>query len=171
MKLEWMGKYRPFVEAMVRYGNAYAQAVNVQGVITDPPISSSELQVMEYILENEERNDNMKQIAARLQISQSSFSKMVKQLVTKGLLEKYHSRNNQKNVIIRLTDHAREVYEEYANGPQTDVWRDSFALLDQLGPGALEIITQMLNQHCKYLHDEIGSVDNEEERDELIKIE
>ena len=90
MKLEWMGKHRAAVEAMIRCGNSYSQGVNLRGLMTDKvDISAAELQVMEYILENEERRENMSQVAARLDISQSSFSKLVSELVRLGLLEKY----------------------------------------------------------------------------------
>ena len=52
MKLEWMGDYRPVIEAMIGMCNAYSQVVNLE-VFRDGTVSVSpaELQVMEYILE------------------------------------------------------------------------------------------------------------------------
>ena len=98
MKLEWMGAHRAAVEALIRCGNSYSQNVNLRGMMTEAvDISAAELQVMEYILENEERRENMSQVAARLDISQSSFSKIVAQLCRLGLLEKYRTCRNRKN--------------------------------------------------------------------------
>ena len=129
MKLEWMGKHRAAVEAMIRCGNSYSQGVNLRGLMTDKvDISAAELQVMEYILENEERRENMSQVAARLDISQSSFSKLVSELVRLGLLEKYRTSNNRKNVIIQPTDFAREVYQQYA----VDALRSWQPIFDEL---------------------------------------
>ena len=172
MALEWMGKYRAYVEAMVRYGNAYAQAVNIAGVMEDPPITSAQLQVLEYILENETRHDNMASIAARLQISQSSFSKIAKQLVTKNLLERYHLKNNKKEVILQVTDHGREIYEQYATGPRTEVWRKSFAMLDTLDENTVQLITHMLDLHADYLYNGISKASMQEDNTPvLVKIQ
>ena len=168
--LAWMREYRKFVEAMVRYGNAYSQAVNIKGVIDDPPLDSTELQVMEYILENEDVHDNMSTIANRLQISQSSFSRISNRLVKYGLLEKYHLSNNRKDIIIQLTPHARKVYEEYANGPRTEVWRKTFEILDTLPAEEVQKIIQLLDMHSEYLYRGIGRI-GEKEHPTLVKID
>lgn len=136
MKLEWMGTHRAAVEAVIRYGNSYAQGLNLQGLVTEAAsISAAELQVMEYILENEERRDNMSQVAARLEISQSSFSKIVSQLCRMGLLEKYRTCRNRKNVIVQPTDLAREIYRQYAEEALRG-WTPFFEQLDSMGPEA-----------------------------------
>lgn len=173
MKLEWMGKYRAFVEAMIRFGNSYIQIVNVQGIICDDAnISPSELQVMEYILENEERHENMSQVAGRLQISQSSFSKIVKQLVSKGLLEKYHTASNRKNIIVRPSELAREVYDKYSRSSHTACWRRMFALFDSLDEGAVSAFTEALNIFSNDAMTSLERLNKREDEDqELIRIE
>jgi DNA-binding MarR family transcriptional regulator len=87
MKLAWMGEYRDVVEALIRYCNVYAasykpEAMNYNGI----SFSFSQIQVLEYLLENEERNENMSAIAKRLGISRSNFTKIVNRLAGKGLL-------------------------------------------------------------------------------------
>ena len=114
MQLEWMGQYRDLMEKLIQYGNAYAQNYNREmdlgnGVRFTP----AQLQALEYILENEEQNQNMAQIAARLGITPSSFSKNVAKMVEKGFLEKYHASNNRKDVIIRVSPAGREAYGRY----------------------------------------------------------
>jgi len=79
MKLEWLGEYRDFVEKMIKFGNAYANRYQKERYYgSEIRFSPSQLQTMEYILENEERNQNMAEVAARLGISPSAFSKNVK---------------------------------------------------------------------------------------------
>ena len=85
MQLEWMGQYRELMEKLIQYGNAYAQNYNREvdlgeGVRFTP----AQLQALEYILENEDGCQNMAQIAARLGISPSSFSKNVAKMVLSG---------------------------------------------------------------------------------------
>ena len=114
MKLEWMGKYRKLVESMIGMVNAYSQVSKIEVFGDDVKLNSVQLQVMEYTLENEELNQNMSQIAQRLSISQSNFSKITNQLVKKGMLEKFHTRNNSKNVIIKVTEKGRDFYKNYS---------------------------------------------------------
>ena len=114
MQLEWMGQYRELMEKLIRYGNAYAQNYNREvdlgeGVRFTP----AQLQALEYILENEDGCQNMAQIAARLGISPSSFSKNVAKMVEKGFLEKYHTSSNRKDVIIRVSPAGKEAYQRY----------------------------------------------------------
>lgn len=156
MKLSWMGKYRDVVEAMVRYGNAYSYAVTIKGVISDPPINSLQLQVLEYLIENEERHDNMSQIANRLHIHMSTFSKTVRQLEAFGLLERYHMNGNRKNVIIVVTDLGKELYEQYASGPKTEVWKKTFEMLDKLDDESVEALVNILDLSSEYLFGELG---------------
>ena len=81
MYLDWMGEYRELVESIIGVVNIYNQIQNERvftGGIEGLRLSATEVQVIEYILENEEKNSNMSEIAKRLSISQSSFSKKIK---------------------------------------------------------------------------------------------
>ena len=170
MSLDWMGKYRSFVEAMVRYGNAYAQAVNVPGIFEGTKITSTQLQVLEYLYENEDRNDNLSRIAERLQISLGTLSRNVKQLEQFGFLEKYRKNGNMKEVIIKVSDSAKKMYEEYSIGPRTAVWRESFKCLDAMDASQVEEFVRLLDMHSEYLYKGIGRLDEVKE-DVLQKIE
>ena len=39
MQLNWMGKYRNFLEQLIRFGNLYAQAYKVEDSYTEIPLS------------------------------------------------------------------------------------------------------------------------------------
>ena len=79
MKLEWMGEYRDIVEQLIKYCNVYAAVYKKEEFMgTDIQISYAQIQIIEYLLENEELHLNMKQLAAKLGITTSNFSKLVK---------------------------------------------------------------------------------------------
>lgn len=114
MKLEWMDEYRDVVEQLIKYANRYAAVYTKEWCMgTEIPISYAQIQVIEYLLENEELNQNMSEIAGRLGISNSAFSKLVVKLEAKGLLEKFHTSINKKDVIVRVTDYGHGIYQQY----------------------------------------------------------
>lgn len=145
MKMQWMGEYRPFLEKLIKYANVYASIYNKENYYgTSIPISFSQIQVLEYLLENEELNLNMSEIAGRLGISPSAFTKLVNKLTQKDLLEKFYMEGNRKNIIIRVTDHGRRLYQNYSNY----IYEKSFSKIFQAGEGLpkkyLPVIARML---------------------------
>ena len=53
-------------------------------------------------------------------------------MVEKGLLEKYHTTDNKKNVIIRVSDLGRKEYEAYSRYAYKKWFEDLFAMLDEI---------------------------------------
>ncbi|MHA7965431.1 MarR family winged helix-turn-helix transcriptional regulator [Paenibacillus sp. CAU 1782] len=114
MKLEWMGNHRALIEKIIKYGNAYSNTYKLQRSYgTDVMFSASQIQTLEYILEAEDKDEKMSEMAARLGVSRSTFSKNVKNLQEKGLLEKYHLSGNRKDIYVKPSAKGREVYEKY----------------------------------------------------------
>jgi len=119
-----MGEYREVVEKLIHYCNVYAAEYKKESqCICGVEFSYAQIQVVEYLLENEELNQNMSSIATRLGITFSTFSKMVNKLEQRGLLEKYFLEGNKKNIVVRVSALGRQVYEEYSK----DVLRRHFA--------------------------------------------
>ena len=115
MKMEWMGEYRDVVESLIRYCNIYAGVYKKESMVyQDVSYSYSQIQVVEYLLENEERQDNMSVIAARLGISRSNFSKIVNRLESKGLVEKCCMQGSRKEMTVTVNAFGKALYEEYA---------------------------------------------------------
>lgn len=133
MGLDWLGKYEYFVSKLVKFGNAYAQNYNVERNYDTPiEFSASEVQTMEYILQNEDKNLNMAEVAVRIGLSPSTFSKNVKKMVDKGLLEKYHTSNNRKDIIIRVSEFGLGVYQDYCKYAYTALFGEIFKILDDV---------------------------------------
>lgn len=115
MKLNWMGEHRDFVESLIHYCNIYSssykpEAFEYKGV----SYSFALIQVLEYLLENEERDEKMARIAQRLGITRSNFTKIVNRLENKGLVEKTAVPGNRKELRVVVTDFGRELYEQYS---------------------------------------------------------
>ena len=115
MKLEWMGEYREVVEALIHYCNIYASAYklekqNYQGI----SYSYSQIQVLEYLLENEERQEHMSAVASRLGITRSNFSKIVSRLEAKGLVERRQRPGSRKELLVTVLPLGRALYEAYS---------------------------------------------------------
>lgn len=115
MKLEWMGEYRDLVEALIHYCNIYAgvyrtEKLQYRGI----SYSYSQIQVLEYLLENEERRENMSHIASRLGITRSNFTKIVQRLTSKGLVDKAPMPGSRREISLTVNALGRALYEDYA---------------------------------------------------------
>lgn len=109
-----MRQHRNLIEKIIKFGNAYANGYTVQRDFgTTEEFSPSQIQVFEYILESEEKNENMSGIAKRLGVSRSLLSKNVKILTEKGMPEKFRRLGNKKDIYVKPTQKGREVYNTY----------------------------------------------------------
>lgn len=135
VKLEWMGKNREIVEALIRYCNIYASVYRIEKMSYHGiPYSYSQIQVLEYLLENEERNENMSTIAQRLGITRSNFTKIISRLSAKGLVEKVCMPGSRRDLNVVVNAFGRELYEDYAKGVLKRHFEPMFRYLDQLDP-------------------------------------
>lgn len=150
MKLEWMGEYRDIVEQLIKYCNSYAAAYKKEKKYgTDIPISFAQIQVVEYLLENEELHQNMSEISSRLGISNSQFTKLTDKLVAKGLLERFRLSDNKKDVIVQVTEYGRKIYGQYADAIYKYHFSRMFAEGEKLPKEYLPIVARMLAPGCE----------------------
>ncbi len=169
MKLEWMGKYRDFVAAIFRSGNAYSQIVKQQTSGYESSFGPYEVQIMEHIIEYGEQNPNMAWYAKQLGMVPSTFSKYVKQLEGKGLVEKYKTEGNKKNIILRLSSLGQKEYDEYSKMAY-DLWfSNMFKLLDKMSDKQIKQMKEVIELWGSWCTD---LADNPEEKatEKLIKI-
>jgi len=146
LKLDWMGDYRCIVEKLIKYCNVYASVYNREmDYGAEVEFSFSQIQVVEYLLENEDMHQNMSEIASRLGITLSTFSKLVNRLVKKGFLEKFHTTDNHKAVIVRVTDFGREVYLQYSTVILKYHFSKMFQTADEIPKEYIPKIAEMLD--------------------------
>jgi DNA-binding MarR family transcriptional regulator len=149
MKLEWMGPYREIVRRLICYGNLYARASSAK--ITDDTgivLTSLEWQAMECILEFEDENYNMAVLASKMCVPPSTFSKYVKALLEKNLVSRFQREDNNKDIILRLTDLGRELYR-VRSGHMADEWRQSFAMLESLDEEQLAAFSSFIEDFAE----------------------
>ena len=168
MKLEWMGPYRGIIGDFYRSANGYSQICNAE-LFGDPVrFSPYEVQIMEHILEHAEQHKNMKWYANRLGLSQATYSKYVRKLVDKGLVEKYHAGGNRKDVILMLSPLGVREYRDYAKAAEERWFHELFELLDGVSPEELETVKKVFAIFGHW-HGEKAAAGEEEQ--ELIRIE
>ncbi len=137
MKLDWMGEYRGVVEALIHYCNIYASVYRIEKMTyRDVRYSYAQIQVLEYLLENEERGDNMAAIAKRLGITRSNFTKITQRLVQKGLVEKKCRPGGRRDMCVEVTPLGRELYEDYSKSIFLRHFSSMFDELEKLTPEA-----------------------------------
>ena len=145
MKLEWMGDHRDVVEALFHYCNIYAGVYRIEKMQYEGiTYSYSQIQVLEYLLENEERNENMSSIAQRLGITRSNFTKIINRLERKGLVERVRAPGSRRDLCVCVNDLGRTLYEDYAKGVLKRHIEPMFRDLDKLTPESRAIVRDAL---------------------------
>ena len=143
MKLEWMGRYREIIGNFYRSANGYSQICKSE-MFGDPVLFSPyEVQIMEHIMEHADEHRNMKWYASRLGLSQGTYSKYVQKLVKKGLLEKYHTSENKKDIILMVSPLGLEEYRAYAAIAETQLFHELFSYLDSVSEAEFETVNKV----------------------------
>lgn len=114
LDIQWMGRYRELVAALIQHSNLNARTFKeLVPFSQDIALTVTELQVLEVIIES--RNiDKMSMISDRLCVPQSSFSKIVSRLCSYDLVQKYQMVGNKKNIILRPTEKAEKLYADFS---------------------------------------------------------
>lgn len=167
--VDWMGRYRNLVAAIVQHTNVITKAGNVSHFMYDGIyMTSNEWQVMEYIVEHRDDDEKMILMSEALGIPQSSFSKIIKRMSALGLVERYRSIDNKKNIILKPTALAMEVYNFHAEQSYNEVFKPFFDALEGISDDDLETVTRAISLLSSNI---IGSQKEPEEKSKLIKID
>lgn len=144
MELEWMGRYRDIVGKIMRHGNIYARGHSMKiEDDTGTVLSALEWQTLECILEYEDDYCNMTELAEKLGIPQSNFSKYVKTLIQEGLVERFQIKGNNKNIILKLTKKGRDYYSVRSRIIH-DAWQEAFDLLEDVSDEQLALFSDFV---------------------------
>jgi len=111
--------------------------------IESVPLSASTVQVLEYILENEEDQLPMAKLAQRLGVTRGAFSKTIAMLCEHGLVEKRHPRESGREYILTLTDKGRRIYTAYSEAVHRKLFQPIFRELEQFSPEQLEAVLRI----------------------------
>lgn len=143
--VDWMGRYRNLVSALVQHSNVVSKAGNERHYMYDGIyMTSNEWQVLEYIVEQRNQDERMILMSETLGIPQSSFSKIIKSMSSLGLVERYRSIDNKKNVIIKPTPLALKVYDYHVNQRYDEVFKPFFDALEGISAEDLNTVTRAI---------------------------
>ncbi len=175
MKLDWMLSHRLLVEKLIKYGNAYAAGYKRQRDFgTKEMFSPTQIQTFEYILEAEDQDEKMSEMAARLGISRSTFSKNVSFLMKQEMVEKFRKVGNRKDIYVKPTQKGREIYGNYVNFVKQICFDEMFDIADHISKEDearfIKILDIFAETFLRYLSAEKPDLENKK-TDVLIKVE
>lgn len=167
MDTEWMGRYHNLVHSLIAQTNIIAKKTSEKIYInSNDSISIFSLQILEYLIENEDSDEKMIVIANRLGIKQSSFSKAVSNLFGLDLVEKYMFANNRKDIILKPTEKGKKLYKEVVEDKISNLFQPFFKELEFLDDETISKITKAINALNAAL-----DADSPPTKEQLIKIE
>ena len=147
MKIEWMGRYRELLKALVLHCNVSARVSSISSDVGNGiSLTPYEWQGFECILEHEDENVNMIYMSSGLGVPQSTFSKISKKLCKYGLVERYQAFGNRKNIILKGSEMGRGLYLAHTGQVLEKVFAPLFSGLDSLSDEALKTVTEALNR-------------------------
>lgn len=147
MNAEWMGRYRPFVAALVRHSNLSSRVsarrtVGAQGQMVLAP---NEWQTLEYLLEHQDEVENMVYISNQLGIATSTFSRIVRSLEGLGFVEKLQKEGNNKDVVLHITPCGMEYYHSEVKNRVNPMFDGCFNHLGSLSDEELDQVIQAID--------------------------
>lgn len=146
MELSWMKKHRRLIGQMIRFANTYTNMYNkVTNLGAEIDISPIQIQTLEYVIENE--NSNMTDLAHKLGVARTTFSKNVKSLEEQGLVEKFQRRDNKKNIYLFATDYGKKIYRQYSEYVYENWYKNLFAIADSVSDDNLEKFGEILDYY------------------------
>lgn len=167
MDTEWMGKYHDLVHSLIAQTNIIAKKTPEKIYInSNDSISIFSLQILEYLIENEDSGEKMIVIANRLGIKQSTFSKAVSNLTKLKLAEKYMFANNRKDIILKPTEEGKELYNRIVEDKISSLFQPFFKELEDVDAETLGKIVKAINALNAALN-----ADSPPAKENLIKIE
>lgn len=143
MQIVWMIKYRELVEKMIRLCNVaaacFTEPLYEEGEIK---LTAHQVQILEYALE--ERDEKMSQLAARIGISKSIFSRNANSLISWGLIQKEHRNENRKEFYLTVTPRGAQVYENYSKLIYERWFKTMFEMADHVPRKYIDIFEDIL---------------------------
>ena len=107
----------------------------------------------------------MNHISERLGIPQSTFSKLAKYLCEQGLVDKYQTETNRKNIILRPSAEGEKLYRQQASAMEREKFGGFFQDLEDMSDEQLALFTSALEQ----LNTTLAQGGDKQEKPRLIK--
>lgn len=146
MELTWMGRNRELVKELTRHSNIVSRALNnASSFNNEVEMTCIELQILENLIEKDDENRIMSEVAADVGIPRSAITLSSRHLLAQGLIERFRIKGNNKNIILRPTPLGRKVYQQYSETTALELFSKFFEELDKLSEEELEKFTYALH--------------------------
>lgn len=140
MELQWMGRYRELVRAIVYYSNSSNRgSFTINRVRRPDELSMHEYQILEYVCEFENENRIMADISRDTGICQSIVTKAAKHLLSLGYVERYRLGSNRKSIVLRPSPAGRAKYLAIAHDAVAPAFTTFFKALEQFDDATLAL--------------------------------
>lgn len=161
---EWMGRYRPFVAALVRHSNLSSRvaARRTVGTHGQMVLAPNEWQTLEYLLEHQDEVENMVYISNQLGIATSTFSRIVRALEKLDFVEKFKKVGNNKDIVLHITQAGRDYYYAEVKNRVIPLFEGCFAHLGGLSNEQLEQVTQAIDHISALMLKDTQAAEKEE---------
>ncbi len=164
MELTWFGRYRDIIAALVYHTNCVNRTANIRDDIgSGVMLTAQEWQTLEVIIEHDDENLIMSDISKLLGIPLSTLSKISKQILSQGLVERYRIDGNRKSIILKPSKKGYLLYQEHCEAVTKPLFQKIFNKLEPLSDEQLKIISDAI----KALNAEM----EEDNGHQLVKLE
>jgi len=139
------------VEDFYATANMYNQMKNKKVHYDDlPVVNIASLYLIEVIATNPDCN--ITEIADLLGVTRGAISQQTKKLEIKGLIKRYNTRTNIKEVYFSLTNDGKRLYEIHSNAHQK-IYSNFEKVIDQFDENDLEKIHNFLRNFKLYMEE------------------
>lgn len=126
-------RYIPLIRAIMRHTNIVNCIMNTSITLCeDVVLPVQEWMVAELVVEQREEYNSMVELSRMFGVPPSSFFRIVSHLQKKKLVDKYRVKGNKKNIVLRPTELALELYEKRTPELRNSVWCDFYNELEPL---------------------------------------
>lgn len=152
MALEWQGRYRRLISAIIRHSNVVNRSLNTRRDMGDGILlSTQELQILENLISREGENRIMSEVAKECGIPQSSMSKAALQLLNHELVSRYRMNGNMKSIVLRPTEKGKLFYKNYVEREAITLFEEFFEDLSSISDEQLFVFCTALEALNKKL--------------------
>lgn len=115
-------------------------------------LSSSEVHCIEYIEKN--ADSNVTKLAEAFYMTRGAISKMTKKLIKKGVIESYQKPDNKKEILYRLTEKGKDIYNVH-EGLHKEFYARDKAIFDEITDEQLDGMLRFAEKYGLHLDSEI----------------
>ena len=128
--------HKKLVESILKLTNLINQQESIpRSFNTTKMLYPSEIHTIEAI--GIDRNLNITDLSKKLGVKKPSISEIIKKLEKKGMVSKFKTENNKKEVLLSLTEDGESAYWAHANYHK-EMYEKIVSRLDRITPEILE---------------------------------